>query len=102
MIINEIKSIDDFNNIIKNNKKVLIKFYSISCAPCRKLLALLGQELDFPLPIYKLDAIEFGELSDKYSISAVPTILYFVDGEPIHKFHGVIGINKIKELANND
>lgn len=102
MIIKEIKCVDDFNNIIKNNKKVLIKFYSVSCAPCRKLLSLLEKETDFLIPIYKLDAIEMGILSDLYSISAVPTILYFVDGKPIHKFHGIIGINKIKEIIHND
>lgn len=98
----EIKSIDEFNNIIKNNEKVLIKFYSISCAPCRKLAKLIDDsDLLNIIPIYKLDAIELGELSDKYSISAVPCILYFINGKPIHSFYGLVSIDKIKEMIND-
>lgn len=102
MIIKEIKSVDEFNNIIKDNNKVLIKFFSISCAPCRKLLSLLEQETNINVSIYKVDAIELGMLSDKYSISAVPTILYFIDGEPVNKFYGLVGVDRIKEIIQND
>lgn len=102
MIINEIECIDEFNNIIKNNKKVLIKFYSVSCAPCRKLASILEKDNSIDIPIYKVDAIEMGILSDLYSISAVPTILYFINGKPVHKFHGLVGVDKIKEVIFND
>lgn len=95
----EINCLDEFYNIIKDNHKVLIKFYSISCAPCRKLCALIDKS-DINTPVYKIDAIEFEELSDKYSISAVPTILYFIDGEPVNKIHGLVSIDKIKEIIN--
>ena len=97
--MNEIKKVDDFNNIIKNSERVLIKFYSISCAPCRKLAKLISEsDLEEIIPIYKINAVDNLELSDKYSISAVPCILYFVNGEPVHSFHGLVSINKIKEM----
>ena len=101
MIINEIKCIDEFNNIIKNNNKVLIKFYSVSCVPCRKLASILERDDTINIPIYKLDAIEMVILSYLYSISAVPTILYFVDGEPVHKFHGLVGVDKILSVIES-
>lgn len=97
--MNEIRSVEEFNNIIKSNEKVLIKFYSISCAPCRKLGKLINDsDLHEFIKIYKINATDFLEISDKYSISAVPCILYFVNGEPIHSFHGLVSINKIKEM----
>lgn len=97
--MNEINNIDDFNNIIKNNERVLIKFYTISCAPCRKLAKLISEsDLEDFIPVYKVDAIELEELSDKYSISAVPCLMYFVNGKPIHSFHGLVSVDKIKEM----
>lgn len=98
----EIKCIEEFKNIIKLEEKVLIKFYSLSCAPCRKLSKLIeDSDLETIIPIYKVDAMEMGMLSDLYSISAVPTIIYFKDGEPVHKFHGLVSVDRIKEFIND-
>ena len=98
MIINDIKTSEEFYDIIKKYNKVLIKFYSVSCGPCKKLQSILEKE-ELDIPIFKLDAMEFFKFSDEYSISAVPTIIYFKDSEPVHKFYGIVNVDKLREIT---
>ena len=92
----------EFNEFVLNNKKVLIKFSSVGCMPC-KIVAPIIDEIIKENPDIKylgIDANEDRELAESFDISAVPTMIYFVDGEFKNSISGAKNKMAIKEFLN--
>ena len=73
-----------FNEIIEENKLVIIDFWAEWCAPCKAIAPILDElavELNEKLLIGKVNLDENQDLAMKYSIRSIPTILFFKDGE---------------------
>lgn len=78
---------------------VIVDFYSTTCAPC-KMFARILEDLDTEIPflsIVKVNISEYPELAKDYDIKAVPTILFFKDGEIAERYLGVLGYTQMKE-----
>jgi thioredoxin 1 len=63
---------------------VLVEFWAEWCPPCRVLAPILdeiGDELGDALSIYKVNSDEQRDLSARFEVLAVPTILLFSCGE---------------------
>lgn len=79
----------DFDDKIKNGI-VLIDFYADWCGPCKMLtpeLDELSNELD-QVKIYKVNIDKEQELTQRFNVMAVPTMLLFKDGEIVGKTSG--------------
>lgn len=79
----------DFDEKIKNGI-VLIDFYADWCGPCKMLtpeLDELSNELD-QVKIYKVNIDKEQELTQRFNVMAVPTMLLFKDGEIVGKTSG--------------
>ena len=84
---------DNFDEeVLKASEPVLVDFWAEWCMPCR-MLAPTIEELanDFAgrVKVGKLDTDANRDVSVKFGISAIPTIILFKDGEVVHKFVGV-------------
>ena len=89
-MINYPKSADEFDELLKG-ELVLVDFFTTWCGPCK----MLGEELisldhdNVPgLLIVKVDAEEVTELSRRYRIQAVPTLMLFKSGELVKHTNG--------------
>ncbi len=63
---------------------VLVEFWAEWCPPCKVLAPILdeiGTERGEALRVYKVNSDEERELSARFEVMAVPTILLFSDGE---------------------
>jgi thioredoxin 1 len=63
---------------------VLVEFWAEWCPPCKVLAPILdeiGAEQGNTLRIYKVNSDEQRELSARFQVMAVPTILLFSDGQ---------------------
>ncbi len=63
---------------------VLVDFWSEHCGPCKMLAPVLdevAEELGDTAKITKVDVMNNRELGMKFSVRAVPTLLFFKDGE---------------------
>ena len=81
MII-EIKSQEEFNQVIKGNQKVLVDFWAQWCGPCKMLapaLTQLNEELDNVI-IAKVDIDNVTDVPEKYGVRSIPTLLKFENG----------------------
>ena len=98
MEVIEIKG-NELDDIIKNNNKVIVDCYAPWCGPCKMISPImdeLAQEVDDTMFI-KINIDENEEVSEKYNIMSIPTILYFKD---IELKEQIVGFKTKDELLN--
>ncbi|MCI5698799.1 MAG: thioredoxin family protein [Lachnospiraceae bacterium] len=75
---------DNFEEIVlKNEKTVLVDFYSDSCGPCRRvssMLAELEENCSDQLVVGKVNIAYEKELTEQYKVRSVPTLILFKNG----------------------
>ncbi len=75
---------EDFNNLIQN--KILVDFYADWCGPCKRLGAIL-EEIN-GIDILKVNVGLFQNISNKYGVMSIPTLIIFDKGNEIKKSIG--------------
>lgn len=84
---------NSFDNIINNEKPVLIDFYATWCGPCKMLAPVLVEVKDAlgdRVSIIKIDVDKNQELAAKYQVRGVPTIMLFQKGQQLWRQSGVL------------
>ena len=98
-ILNE----NEFEQYVENSQGlVLVDFFATWCGPCRMLapfLEDLSEEVE--TPIYKIDVDECENLSRKFGILSIPTMIFFKDGELVEKITGLRTKQEIKKMLEN-
>mgnify|MGYP007083428344 CR=1 FL=1 len=76
----------------------IVEFGAPWCGPCRLLMPVLESiEKDNPeVNIYKVNVDDNPELATRYSISGIPTIIFFKDGVAQETIVGLISETKIQ------
>jgi thioredoxin 1 len=70
---------------------VLVDFWAPTCAPCRRLLPIVEQlaaEAGGRFKVGKINVWEQPDLTARYHISSLPTLLIFQGGEVVTKLVG--------------
>jgi len=79
--------------VLKSDIPVVVDFSAKWCGPCRKLAPVLDEienTLEAKAKIVKIDADENRELLKQYSVSGLPSLLVFKDGEAVERMTGLI------------
>ncbi len=85
---------EDFNNLIQN--RVLVDFYADWCGPCKRLGTILEEIND--IDILKVNVDLFQNISNKYGVMSIPTIIIFDKGNEIKKSIGFKAKNELLEF----
>ncbi|KAL9656499.1 hypothetical protein ABK040_005263 [Willaertia magna] len=86
--VHHINSTEEFNNFVKNNELVVVDFSATWCCPCQMIAPVyehLPREFE-GIKFLKVDIDEQSALSDEHNVSAVPTFLFFKNGECIEDY----------------
>lgn len=91
---------ENFDEFIAKNKIAIIDFWAIWCGPCKMMKPILEElESDKGITIGKIDADEQLELSQKFNIVSIPTIVVLENGVPVKTLTGAMPKHKlVKEL----
>ena len=79
--------------VLDSNVPVVVDFNAKWCGPCRKLSPILNEietTLDGKVKIAQIDADVNRDLLTKYSVSGLPSLLIFKDGEPVERMVGFV------------
>lgn len=83
---------EDFDTTLAQSKlPVLVDFWADWCPPCKVMDPILDQlqsELQDRLLIAKINSDEHPQISARYRVLGLPTMLLFVDGEPVLSIKG--------------
>ena len=96
--------LDSFEQIVlESEAPVLVDFYADWCRPCQ-ILAPTLDELAREMPdakIVKIDVDKNPELAGYFSVSSIPALLVFKDGNLVAKRLGVLDKASLKQLLGS-
>lgn len=92
----------NFKDIINVAGLAVIDFWSEGCRPCVSLNPVIKNlaEIYPDITVGKINIIENQLAADHFSISAVPTILFFKNGELVKKVLGYHTETQLKQIVN--
>jgi thioredoxin 1 len=89
------------SDVIQSDKPVLVDFFATWCSPCKQMaptIEQIAQDHKDSLKVMRIDVDYNPEVSAKYQVMQIPTLILFKDGEP--KFRHT-GLMPYRQLSSN-
>ena len=90
-------SSEEIENVINQNKNVLLVFKTPWCLPCKKLVPVLNElkELYPQTYVLELNMDANKELAALHNVSSIPTLIYYKNNILIRSHKGFIALNDL-------
>ncbi len=79
--------------VVNSGIPVVVDFWATWCGPCRKLSPVveeIAQNYEDKVKFVKVNIEECMDTAKKYSISGLPSLLVFKDGEAVERMAGLM------------
>jgi thioredoxin len=95
------KQFGSFQDLIADSElPLLVDFYSPRCGPCHmmaKILDQVNEQFKSKLRVVKINTDNYPQLASAYQIYALPTLVFFKNGQPVDRIEGVMPIQKLTQ-----
>lgn len=91
----------NFNDLIQQDKLVLVDFYATWCGPCKMMTPILEelkQKIGDSAHIVKVDVDKNQNAAAKYQVRGVPTLILFKKGEQVWRQSGVLSASELERI----
>jgi thioredoxin 1 len=91
------------DEVINSATPALVDFWAEWCMPCKMLAPTIDElaaEYGEALKVGKIDTDANRDISQRFGISAIPTLILFKGGEVVKKFVGLQEKKKLKEAID--
>ncbi|KAG6832074.1 hypothetical protein H0H92_005496 [Tricholoma furcatifolium] len=95
-------NLETFNKVVgAKDRLVLVDFYADWCGPCHQLAPILEKiatdgsvksRTGLPIDVVKIDVDndEVNSIAAQHGVRALPTVIAFLDGQPVDQFVGAL------------
>lgn len=94
-----------FQEIINQDKPVLVDFFATWCGPCKTQAPILDevkQRLGNQASIIKIDVDQNQQVAAQYQVRSVPTLIIFKNGQIKWRQSGVFAANELENLLKTN
>jgi thioredoxin 1 len=82
-----------FDGLLQDEKLVIVDFWAVWCGPCRMISPLLDEieeEMSDQITVVKVNVDDASDISMRYRIMSIPTLLFFKNGQVVDKTVGAM------------
>ena len=102
-MVHHIENEQIINEVLKNEKLVVIDFFATWCGPCQMLapvLVNLDKKYNGEVEFYKVNVDENQDAAIRYGVSSVPTLIFFKNGEEVERQVGYMDEEELSKIID--
>jgi thioredoxin 1 len=100
----EVKDGEFDEKVLQSRMPVVVDFWAPWCGPCKAvgpIIEKMAGSYREKVQFVKINIDDNADISQKYAIKSVPTIMFFNDGRMVDKLIGMVTAAKVEERLDN-
>ena len=93
----------NFDELLQEEKLVIVDFWATWCGPCRMLSPLLDEveaEMADKVEVVKVNVDDADEIARRFRIMRIPTLLFFKNGQMVDRSVGAMPKSALVDKIN--
>ena len=93
----------NFDELLQEEKLVIVDFWATWCGPCRMLSPLLDEveaEMEDQVEVVKVNVDDADEIAMRFRIMSIPTLLFFKNGQMVDRSVGAMPKSALVDKIN--